>query len=137
VLATLLTLEREFEHVELYFVGQQGILLASKQPLRVLPAAIERLQALPSMHEHLRVLEAEGYGGVADLPRWVMFDGADVDALAAQFPDHVVNTDMNRLLEYATPRYQLQKGRTKQVVQSMLQLLPPDKAAQRGHLVPK
>lgn len=47
VLATLLTLRDVFDHVELYLVGGQGILLASAQPLVLRDPAIQRLSCRP------------------------------------------------------------------------------------------
>ena len=131
VLATLLTLRDVFEHVELYVVGGQGILLASKQPLLVRDAALRRLQALPSMAAHLAVLERRKLTDIADLPRWRLYDEAAVNALHGRFADHVRNTDMNRYLEYTTPRYQIAPGAKPQTIAALLDLLPPERAAER------
>ncbi len=131
LLATILTLRDVFEHVELYMVGGQGILLASKQGLEVREAAIARLQALPTMAEHMAVLERRSFGRIDDLPRWRLYDERAIDSLRDRFPDHVRNTDMNRFLEYTTPRYQIASGNKRENVRALLDLLPPDEAAAR------
>lgn len=132
VLATLLTLRDVFPEVELFLVGGQGVLVASKQDLSVKPAALAGLRSLPSMRPHLDLLASHGHGTIDGLVDWRIYDDDDVDALHQAEADHVRNTDMNRFLEYATPRYQLQGARKKQVVQSLLETLPTEKADSRA-----
>jgi hypothetical protein len=83
------------------------------------------------MHEHLAVLERHRFGRIETLPRWRLYDEDAVSALHARFRDHVRNTDMNRFLEYATPRYQIAPGKKRENVAALLELLPPDEAAER------
>ena len=101
-----------FEHVELYVVGGQGVLMASRQLLLVRPSVFRRVEQLPSMQAHLALLRQQHASGIAELPRWRLYDEQAVDTLHARLPEHVRNTDMNRYLEYATPRYQVAPGRS-------------------------
>jgi hypothetical protein len=83
------------------------------------------------MQRHLAMLERHQFGRINELPRWVLFSEDAVDALHVRFAEHVRNTDMNRFLEYATPRYQIAPGKKRENVAALLDLLPPDEAAER------
>jgi spermidine synthase len=131
ILATILTARDVFEHVELYVVGGQGVLLASKTPLTVYESAVARIAASPAMAPHLDVLQSRKLGSLADIERWRLFDERAVDALHGQRPDHVRNTDMNRHLEYSTPRYQVAPGRKRENIAALIRLLPHEAAASR------
>jgi spermidine synthase len=105
--ATLVnTLRREFEHVALFYGGRQGMLVASKRPLRWSRARARRLEAEPAIHQTLpdgRALET--------LPNDALFVDASLDQfltdeakIAGQSLGDMVSTDDNLYLEYETPR---------------------------------
>lgn len=130
--SALLSLQKEFKNVELYYVGGQGVLVASKAPLQIRPAEIERLQSLPAMRPHLDVLREWGYGGVEQAGDWLVLAADEVRAVAKKHRKATLNTDMNRYLEYTTPRHYLEKGNlNKRNLEALMSALPPEVAAAR------
>lgn len=106
ILATVLgTIRSVFPHVILSVVGHQGIVVASERPLKV-------------SHEHMYELERIGYvkealGGhrLLDYARGILLDEKGIDALVADVAEehglrarHLLSTDENLFLEYATPK---------------------------------
>jgi len=99
------TLREVFPHVEFWIVGGQGILLASDTPLQIQGPTLERViqrnpWATPSQEvtrERLRILLASRF-----------LASTDIDHLLGR-SDFPINTDSNRYLEYATPRYNLSR----------------------------
>jgi spermidine synthase len=106
ILATVLgTIRAAFPHVILSVVGHQGIVVASESPLKV-------------THGHMHELERIGYvkealGGhrLLDYVRGILLDDKGIDALVAEVAEehglrarHLVSTDENLFLEYATPK---------------------------------
>jgi hypothetical protein len=87
--------------------------------------------ALPSMAPHRARLERYHFGAVRDVSRWLVYDERAVDVLHARLSDQVRNTDMNRFLEYSTPRYQSGPGRAEENIIALLSLLPATEAATR------
>jgi spermidine synthase len=100
------TLRSVFPHVALFYGGQQGILVASMQPLRASEARVLELQ------EHPEVLaKTPGHRPLMSLLDDVLVAGSDLDSFledsardAGQPLAELVSTDGNLYLEYATPR---------------------------------
>jgi spermidine synthase len=137
LLATVLTIRDVIPHVELYVVGGQGILIASDRELAIQANAMAQMWARPEMANHIAVL-TQRYGTDFEPSRWRLYNSSDIDALHARFVDHVRNTDMNRFLEYTTPRYQLAAGFKRENILSLLALLPEHEArARRVALAPE
>ena len=100
--SVVLTLRETFKHVALWVVGGQGILVASDGALAI--------QAMPLM-QVIGPEAEENPEQVEELSRLLasrLLSEADVDRMLAARPFHL-NTDANRWLEYATPRYNLVK----------------------------
>ncbi|HYP90462.1 MAG TPA: fused MFS/spermidine synthase, partial [Polyangiaceae bacterium] len=100
------TLRSVFPHVALFYGGQQGILVASMQPLAASEARVEELQARPEV-------QAKTPAGrpLMSLLDDVLVTGSDLDRFleasareAGQPLAELVSTDGNLYLEYATPR---------------------------------
>lgn len=107
VFARLLhTLRREFEHVALFYGGGQGILVASKRPLRWSRQRTREIASRPGFGaalpegRPLEVLTNDILVLDAALDRFVQ-DSADQ---AGTPLDRFVSTDDNLFLEYETPR---------------------------------
>jgi spermidine synthase len=100
------TLRSVFPHVALFYGGQQGILVASMQPLAASEKRVLELQ------EHPEVLaKTPGHRPLMSLLDDVLLAGADLDRFledsarqAGQPLSELVSTDGNLYLEYATPR---------------------------------
>ncbi|HEY3051908.1 MAG TPA: fused MFS/spermidine synthase [Thermoanaerobaculia bacterium] len=103
--SAIITLRSVFPHVSFWYIGGQGILLASKSPQLVQPIAIERARA----HSHELLLAPDAVDPMIQLVlsnRLLAPD--DVSHLAAAVDVHV-NTDRNRAFEYFTPRFNLSR----------------------------
>jgi spermidine synthase len=109
VASVLATVRRVFPFVELWFVGGQGIILASDRPVAVTRERIQRLAAMPSLLSHFTTLSALGGLTPEALAERRLLSAKDVDVVAGWTLAHgvPVNTDTNRFLEYATPRHAL------------------------------
>jgi len=103
--SVLRTLREVFSYVEFWVVGGQGILLAAESPLELQPAAFTRAMERNPWNDSN---PADIPGRVANLLAGRLLVATDVDHLLAReaFP---LNTDANRYLEYATPRYNLSR----------------------------
>jgi spermidine synthase len=107
VLAALVsTLRREFEHVALFYGGGQGMLIASKRPLRWSHERAQRFSDDPVIQPTL----PDGRQ-LADLTRDILALDKGLDrfledsAKEANVPfSELVSTDDNLFLEYQTPR---------------------------------
>ncbi len=104
ILYILGSVRSEFRYVWLYFIGNQGIIVASNDPTRE-PTA-ERMTALkrtPTFASLLAIL-----GEHADNVREALIlDPADLDAFLNAFgvpATHWISTDDNSFLEYHTPK---------------------------------
>jgi spermidine synthase len=100
------TLREVFPHVALFYGGGQGILVASRAPLRVSRQLVDKAFASPEVASLL----PKGKGPY-DLLDEVLVEGPDLDrflahvATAAGIPEkELVSTDDNIYLEFATPR---------------------------------
>jgi spermidine synthase len=103
VLSAAASMRAAFPHVSLWVVGNQGLLIGGEQAPQVdLSLLSQATQA------HLIALLGER---AARLPVSRFLELADIDrAIATLKP--VASNDANRYLEYATPRYNLERGRT-------------------------
>jgi spermidine synthase len=104
----LQTIRVEFPHLALFFAGNQGIVLASEEPLTVDYAA---LNALSSKLRGSIATDGIPGGDVLTLQGKLVLDEAGVAALIdeearkrGQTVDQLVSTDDSLLLEYSTPR---------------------------------
>lgn len=100
------TLRSVFPHVALFYGGQQGILVASMQPLRASESRVHALQQTPEV-----IAKTPGNRPLMSLLDDVLVADADLDRFleasareAGQPLDELVSTDSNLYLEYATPR---------------------------------
>jgi spermidine synthase len=95
------TLRSVFPHVELWFGGHQGILVASKSPLRMKTNDLTKLS--PPVRSVLRAAEIEK---LADLDKHLLVPQASMDAVLAQIKTDPtrLSTDDNLVLEYSTPK---------------------------------
>jgi spermidine synthase len=100
------TLRSVFPHVALFYGGQQGILVASMQPLAASEARVLELQERP-----LVLAKTPGHRPLMSLLDDVLVAGSDLDRFledsareAGQPLSELVSTDGNLYLEYATPR---------------------------------
>lgn len=106
ILATVLgTIRSVFSHVILSVVGHQGIVVASERPLKVTHGHMHELERIGS------VKEALGGHRLLDYARGILLDEKGIDALVADVAEehglrarHLVSTDENLFLEYATPK---------------------------------
>lgn len=103
--SVLRTLREVFPHVEFWVAGGQGVLLASNTPLALQAPALARVWALDPWGVGNR--EATGVQ-LVNLLAGRLLTSTDVTHLMARetFP---LNTDSNRYLEYATPKYNLSR----------------------------
>ncbi|HEY2513536.1 MAG TPA: fused MFS/spermidine synthase [Polyangiaceae bacterium] len=99
--SVLTTVHDSFPYVSLFVLGGQGIIVATLSPPAVQPA----------FEEHLRQAGVPALLGLPDaaatrrlLAGSLLLSPADVDRLAERHEARP-NTDANRFLEYATPRY--------------------------------
>jgi spermidine synthase len=100
------TLRTVFPHVALFYGGQQGILVASMQPLAASESRVEELQQHPEV-----LAKTPSERPLMSLLDDVLVSGSDLDRFledsareAGQPLAELVSTDGNLYLEYATPR---------------------------------
>lgn len=96
------TVQAVFPHVSLWLFGGQGVIVASKDEHRLLPDRVAALKQF-LVHELGGERQAESY--MHALLRSKLVDSGAMRRLLQRGP--VINTDWNRFLEYATPRYAL------------------------------
>jgi spermidine synthase len=105
--ATLVhTLRSVFPHVALFYGGQQGILVASMQPLSASEARVTALQQRPEV-----IAKTPGNRPLMSLLDDVLVADSDLDRFledsareAGEPLSELISTDSNLYLEYATPR---------------------------------
>jgi spermidine synthase len=101
LLTVLGSLRAAFPAVSLWIIGTQGVLVATQQPQVVNAAGLRGLvDNAAALDIPAGTLEARLESLLASCVLWP----PDVDALLQRFPP-VLNTDQNRQLEYATPRF--------------------------------
>jgi spermidine synthase len=99
--SVLSTVHAVFPEVSLFVMGGQGIIVAGKEPFAVQPAFAEHLRD----HGIAAFLgEKDDDAAMALLANARVLGSEEVARLAA-LPGVRLNTDSNRFLEYATPRY--------------------------------
>ena len=86
------------------------------------------------MKKHFDVLAEWGFGSADDVPGWLLLSQDEIDVIfadAMKTGSVTLNTDLNRYLEYATPRNNLGKIGADDTVKKLVAMLPPAVAAQR------
>jgi spermidine synthase len=96
--STLATVRQVFPYVELYVRGGQGVIVASEKPLEFRPIGLAAISRFP-----LRGNDTADQV-LLNLASSELLSSADIDHLLTRYP-LTINTDWNRYLEYATPRY--------------------------------
>jgi len=98
IASNLATARSVFPYVSLWYYGHQGMLLASSSPMERSSETVERL--------HASGLSLEGAGKlVEDLSEAQLVGTSGVSRMSRDLNPQI-NTDHNRWIEYATPRYQ-------------------------------
>jgi len=99
--SAIVTVGRVFPHVSFWVVGGQGLIIASDQPQQIQPGFLARIE---------RYHDSVGWSGESlakrfeDLLASRLLAPEDVSRMS-RLPRFRSNTDRNRYLEYATPRY--------------------------------
>ena len=106
LLGVLATVHDVFPHVTFWFFGGQGIIVASPEPLLVRTAALARFR---TAYESLGFPPERAAEVLKTILSSRLLSAGDTDALARR-PGLARNTDRNRWLEYATPRYNLDRN---------------------------
>jgi hypothetical protein len=104
ILHILSSVRAEFEHVWLYFIGGQGMIIATNSP-GALPAVenVEIIDGTPALKELLGLVG----GSARDLLQARLLDPAATDLFLGSFgmpAPFWVSTDDNLKLEYSTPK---------------------------------
>ena len=108
----LKSVRRVFPFVEFWIVGGQGIVIASEEPLLLRAAALERVLAWNPWGDPDRSTTARHLAKVLGSR---LLAPPDLDRLLAGV--HLpINTDANRSLEYATPRFNLSREPFEQIL---------------------
>ncbi|NMB75245.1 MAG: spermidine synthase [Myxococcales bacterium] len=134
-LSMVATLREEFPYVSLWLLGGQGVLAASEGPQSIPAGRRETLAARAEMAPHLtRLQEITGFT-LADIEGGRLLDPDDVDRLARAARERKLplNSDGNRFLEYATPRYNLVRRDTRRdILRALLEFVPPELRLERA-----
>jgi spermidine synthase len=128
VASVIATMRDVFSSVELWFVGDQGIVLASNRPLRLSRERFESIARQPGLAHDIEALRRFPNLAPEQLARRMLLATDDVDAVAVWLRERGVplNTDTNRFLEYSTPRHALAADLTPdRMARALLDLLPP------------
>ncbi len=122
VISVISTLGGVFNHVTVWFVGGQAILVASDSPLEIDQAVAHQLPTLPRLRADLDILRVMEGVTVEQLPDRLLIDEWGATAIVRYAKENGIptNTDGNRYLEYATPRYNLvRRDMVTEVVQTL------------------
>lgn len=132
ILSVFETVRVVFPEVRLYYVGGQGIILASARPLPDAEGFARARRAVPpSLLADLRVVDQTADATLRDPWTALVLDATDLGGRALE--GAVVNTDENHYLEFATPRYALSRTTTPdKLVRKLLELVPPEERAARA-----
>jgi len=103
--SVLRTLGEVFPHVEFWVVGGQGILIASQMPITLQEPAFQRVFKVNPWNDPTS--EAQS-ARLAELLAGRLLSAQEVGNLLS-VTDFPINTDSNRYLEYASPRYNLSR----------------------------
>jgi spermidine synthase len=132
VMAAIATLRAVFPHVTVWFIGGQGILVASSAPLGIVPGAATELRARPELAAELRLLQIDGQFDLDSPGDRRLLDESAVDRLYADRDTLgiVINTDSNRYLEFSTPRHNLERrDHAREVLWALSTFVPAEERA--------
>lgn len=107
IASILATIRAEFESVYLYYIGNQGIIVACEKECPPTQEALALLEEAPGLTDSMAVLG----GSFESLSKALLLDTAGVDRFISGVtrelgidPATLISTDDNLLLEYRTPR---------------------------------
>lgn len=101
IVTALTTLRCEFPHVWLYFVGSQGVLVATQDHLPWTDDAIQLLDNTTTLQE---ILSLHG-GSVSHLQKTLLLNDEQIDQIFKEYEGcRFASTDDNLYLEYGTPK---------------------------------
>ncbi len=100
------TIREVFPYVEFWIVGGQGIILGSETPLMLQRSSLEKLLAQRFWPD---LSAAAALTQLRSVLASRLLSSTDVDRLLA-IDTYPINTDANRHLEYASPRYNLSRA---------------------------
>ncbi len=133
VVSVLSTVGAVFPHVQLYYLGSQGIILASDDPIVL--ARADAAHVPDALRAQLGPLEGMPFWpGIDHLEDTLLLSEDDVALLSAWGRSEGVplTTDANRYLEYTTPRHALERSWTADhTARDLIASLPPERRAQR------
>lgn len=133
VVSVLSTVKAVFPHVQLYYLGSQGIILASDDPIVLARSDAAHVpEALRAQIAHLEGMPF--WPGIDELDRSLLLSEDDITFLSAWARSEGVplTTDANRYLEYATPKHALERTWTAdRTARDLIASLPPERRAQR------
>lgn len=122
------TLKSEFPHVLLFFRGNQGLLIATQEPLEFDLHEFDRRTALLRGTAATRGLPADD---LLSLTGHVLLDEAGIDRLIAEERPRL-STDDNLLLEFSTPRANADDSLLQAALVDSLEPLRPTQFPLRG-----
>ncbi len=119
-LCVVRTVAAAFPHVAVWYLGGQGIVLASEAPLAFRPDAMPAVLAARDLDEGVKALERDGVDPARLFERQ-LFDEATTRRLvaAAERLGVPINTDENRHLEYSSPRHNISAPSTDELFASL------------------
>ena len=102
IASVIATARSVFPYVSYWAYGGQGMVIAANHPITVTPERRAYLQSRLIESGHLALEQAQSL--VEELSQGELLSQAGVDAMVRELKP-VINTDHNRHIEYATPRY--------------------------------
>jgi spermidine synthase len=109
IATVLATLADQFAYVEMWLGGEQAVLLASEEPLRLNPVAWERFRTSPELEGERRVFDKlVGSSSLESFWNMRVLTRDQVLEVIRRTP-HAINTDENKWIEFHSPRYYLSK----------------------------
>jgi spermidine synthase len=104
IASAIATVRQVFPYVSLWYFGDQGMIIATREPQTIDSAGVDRASAAMAHFGTGREVE-----GLADrMIRSQLMTPAAVDRMILAMKP-VINTDHNRWIEYSTPRYNASK----------------------------
>lgn len=100
----LKTVQATYRYVNVWVVYSDAIVIASQQPLHLDSASIEKLVRSPA---YAKILQKLDIRSIEELLGFFYLDSAAVERFVAA--DLEVNTDNHPIIEYAAPKYLLQR----------------------------
>lgn len=130
VSSVLRTVRGSFEFVELWYVGGQGIVLASDKPIQLISAEAEA--SLPAaFRRDLATLDEAPVMKVSFRDSRIL--GRDAVTQLATRQEIPINTDANRWLEFQTPLYALSTITAEGTISRLLDLVEPQVREETRH----